>query len=271
MSGVADTARVISRDRVVAVVALIMLSVFAWLYVWRGAGMGMSALEMSKFALFPHLTPEPMPDMEMPVISWLTVVLMWWVMMIAMMTPSASPFVLLYGRVMRHAAAQKTTRALYVPSAFVIAGYLGIWLAFSLLAAGFQVLLQRSALISSTMLWSQSAVLSAALLFLAGIYQLSPLKRVCLKHCRSPAQYLATHMRQGKWGGLRMGVGHGMWCVGCCWMLMALLFVGGVMNIVWVALLTILVLIEKLAPGGAIAGRIVGVVFMIWGVATLVV
>jgi predicted metal-binding membrane protein len=260
----------LKRERTIVVAGLVAITLLAWFYVFQGAGMGMTALTMTKIALFPHLTPEPMAAMGMSTISWLTVVAMWWVMMIAMMIPSAAPLILLYGRVMRHAAAQNQTTH-YIPSALLLGGYLLVWFGFSVAAAALQYALQRAGLISQMMLWSRSALLSAAVLGIAGIYQLSPLKRACLSKCRSPAQFLAQHMRQGSMGALRMGIDHGAWCVGCCWMLMALLFVGGVMNLVWIAVLALLVLIEKLAPRGMVAGYMVGVVLITWSVATLVV
>jgi predicted metal-binding membrane protein len=230
--------------------------------------MGMSALEMTHVVLFPHTTPEPMPDMAMPAIGWITIVVMWWVMMIAMMLPSAVPLILLYGRVLRHAAAQQANSA-YAPATFLALGYLAVWLAFATLATGLQYALQRTGLISAMMLWSQSALLSAVVLVSAGAYQLSPLKHACLRHCRGPVSFLTHHWRPGRTGALRMGIEHGAWCVGCCWMLMALLFVGGVMNLVWIALLAVLVLAEKAAPRGALVSRATGVVLIAWGVATL--
>jgi predicted metal-binding membrane protein len=261
----------LKRERTIVVAGLVALTLLAWIYILQGAGMGMTALAMTKVALFPHLTPEPMADMALPTISWLTVVAMWWVMMIAMMIPSAAPLILLYGRVMQHAAAQTRTTTHFIPTAFLVTGYLSVWLAFSVAAAALQYALQRAGLISQMMLWSQSALLSAVVLGIAGIYQLSPLKRACLSQCRGPAQFLAQHMRQGKLGALRMGIEHGAWCLGCCWMLMVLLFVGGVMNLIWIALLAVLVLIEKLAPQGVMAGYIAGVVLIAWCVATLMV
>jgi predicted metal-binding membrane protein len=205
------------------------------------------------------------------------------------MTPSAAPLVLLYGRVLRHyglresgrdggdapaaAASDDPARAqsAYAPSAVLVLGYLAVWLAFSVAAATLQLALQHAGVVSLSLLSSKSAALSAAVLLAAGIYQLSPLKHACLKHCRGPVEFLTRHWRPGIGGALSMGVGHGAWCVGCCWMLMALLFVGGVMNLAWVALLALLVLAEKAAPAGPAIGRIVGAALIAWGLATLVV
>ena len=118
---------------------------------------------------------------------------------------------------------------------------------------------------------SQSRWLSATILIAAGLYQLSPLKHACLAHCRAPASFLSRHWRPHASGAVRLGAMHGAFCVGCCWMLMALLFVGGVMNLVWIAALAFLVLIEKLLPPGQWIGRVAGAALILWGVATLLV
>jgi predicted metal-binding membrane protein len=256
----------LARDRAIVAGGLVVVTLLAWVYVWRGAGMGMSALEMTRLTLFPHAQP----SMPMPGVRWTTVVAMWWIMMIAMMTPSATPLVLLYGRVLRHSSASRPAVA-YASSGFLVAGYLLVWLAFSACAAALQYALVDTGLVSAMLLSSQSALLSAGVLVAAGVYQLSPLKNACLKHCRSPAEFLTRHSRPGRSGALLMGLEHGAWCVGCCWMLMALLFVGGVMNLVWIALLTVLVLIEKIARRGVAVGRIAGLLLIIWGAATVIV
>jgi predicted metal-binding membrane protein len=291
------------RERAVVVFGLASLTALAWIYLSLGAGMGMSALDTTRLTLFPHLqaqataaTPEMpgMPNMpgmaRVPAVTaagWATVAAMWWVMMIAMMTPSAAPLVLLYGRVLRHhglrnagpsdaassaaSAASAQAAFTYASSGALVFGYLLVWLSFSIAAATLQVLLQRSGLISASLLSTRSGLLSAAVLLAAGIYQLSPLKYVCLRHCRGPVQFLTLHWRPGISGAVSMGLRHGAWCVGCCWMLMALLFVGGIMNLAWVALLALLVLAEKAAPAGPAIGRIVGAALVAWGVATLLV
>lgn len=257
------------RERAVVAAGLALLMALAWIYIWRGAGMGMTALDMTMLALFPHTQAEPMPGMVMQPIGWTIVVAMWWVMMLAMMTPSAAPFLLLYARVMRHATSQEQTGAAYVPSAFLASGYLAVWLAFSVAASLLQFVLERAGLISTMMLWSKSALLSAAVLIGAGAYQFSALKRSCLKHCRGPVEFLTRHWRPGRTGAFIMGAEHGVWCVGCCWMLMALLFVGGVMNLAWIGVLALLVFAEKVIPQGVVVSRIAGAVLIAWGLATL--
>ena len=252
------------RERAIVAAALAAVAVLAWIYVWRGAGTGMSALHMTAVTLFPHLHPDMAGAMQSP---WLLVVSMWWVMMVAMMTPSAAPLVLLYGRVMRHHTG--SAEPAFVPSLCLFAGYLVAWLVFSLAAAALQRELQPAGIISPMMLWSRSALLSAGVLAAAGLYQLSPLKQACLRQCRGPVQFLTQHWRPGRLGAFVLGLRHGAYCVGCCWMLMALLFVGGVMNLAWIGVLTLLVLVEKLAAAGEWVGRSSGLLLIAWALATL--
>lgn len=260
------------RERAVIAAGLAALTLLAWGYIWRGAGMGMTALQMTSLALFPHTQPENMLGMQMPPITWFTVVAMWWIMMIAMMTPAAAPLLLLYARALRHSHGHGQSEEIRGSSVALLAiGYLSIWLAFSMAAATMQWVLQRMALISDMMLWSESALLSAVVLAAAGAYQLSPAKQACLRWCRSPIEFLTRHWRPGPFGSFAMGVRHGVWCVACCWMLMALLFVGGVMNVVWIALLALLVLVERTAPFGVAASKITGGILIAWSVATLAV
>ena len=146
-----------------------------------------------------------------------------------------------------------------------------VWLGFAVAATTLHWALERAGLVSAMMMGSRSRWLSGAVLIAAGLYQLSPLKNVCLAHCRTPASFLSRHWRPHALGALRLGAMHGAYCVGCCWMLMALLFVGGVMNLTWIAALAILVLIEKALPSGQWVGRATGIALIGWGVATLVV
>ena len=219
-----------------------LLVALAWLFLLRGAGMP-DAMSMRAVA------PPP----------FAALLLMWWVMMVAMMLPSAAPALLLYARV-REARSGETGIA---QSWVFVIGYALIWLLFSVGAAGAQRLITGSA-----MAIEPERVMTAVLIA-AGAYQLSPLKSACLSQCRSPAQFLSRHWRPGIAGAVRLGILHGAYCVGCCWALMALLFVGGVMNIGWIVLLTLFVAIEKLAPGGAWIGRAAGVALIGWGLALL--
>jgi predicted metal-binding membrane protein len=250
--------------------ALAILILLAWGYVWSGAGAGMSALEMTALTLFPHRLDGSTPGMEGMAFSWTGAIAMWWVMMIAMMTPGAMPLVLLHARTWQRAQAAPAALQRIAHALLLAAGYLASWLAFSVAAAALQRLLEPSGLLSPMMLWSRSAPLSAAVLACAGLYQLSPLKQRCLSKCRSPIAFIAQHWQPGRLGAFVMGVRHGAWCVGCCAPLMALLFVGGLMNLAWIAALTLLVLVEKLAPHGAWVGRGAGVLLLMWAGATLV-
>ncbi|QCP53236.1 DUF2182 domain-containing protein [Trinickia violacea] len=257
---------ILGRERVITAFGIVAVVALSWAYLWTGAGIGMSAREMTAVALFPHRLADGGGGMDpsLPI-----VILMWWVMMIAMMTPSAAPLVLLYRRVLRHHEAIEAKSA--IPSLFLLGGYLTAWLAFSICAAALQKVLQPTGLISEMMLWSKSAPLSAIVLAAAGVYQFSPLKHACLTQCRSPVNFLTAHWRPGVAGSFLLGMRHGIYCVGCCWLLMALLFVGGIMNLVWIAALSLIVFVEKILPGGERAGRVLGVVLIAWAGVTLVV
>lgn len=183
---------------------------------------------------------------------------MWWIMMIGMMVPSSMPTILLYARVQHHWL-PKQSAARHV--ALFTAGYLVAWAAFSAIATTAQWALNASGLLAP-MTMSVGTKLGAALFAAAGLYQLSPLKNVCLRHCRSPAEFLADHRRPGVAGAFVTGAHHGLYCVGCCWLLMALLFAGGVMNLLWVAALAVLVLLEKLVPYGHWLARSSGVAML---------
>lgn len=191
---------------------------------------------------------------------------MWWVMMVAMMLPSALPMILTFGTVNRR---QRERGRTHVPSAVFASGYLLAWGAFSLLATVVQWRLERAALLLPSMQLG-SALLGATLWVGAGVYQCTPLKHACLANCRSPIDFVINRWRDGWWGALRMGGEHGVYCLGCCALLMALLFVGGVMNLRWVAALTILVLVEKLFPRGEWVARAGGAAMIAFGAFLLV-
>ncbi|RQH03821.1 DUF2182 domain-containing protein [Paraburkholderia dinghuensis] len=256
----------LGRERTITALGMAAVVTLSWFYLWTGAGIGMSALEMTTVTLFPHRLADSAGSMDP---SLPAVILMWWTMMIAMMTPAAAPLILLYRRVMRHYGALEARSA--IPSMVLLAGYLTAWLAFSIGAASLQKMLQPTGLISVMMLWSKSAPLSAIVLAVAGAYQFLPLKRACLKQCRSPVKVLTAHWRPGVTGSFLLGVRHGIYCVGCCWLLMALLFVGGIMNLVWIAALSLFVFVEKILPDGERVGRVLGVVLIAWAGTTLLV
>jgi predicted metal-binding membrane protein len=186
---------------------------------------------------------------------------MWAVMMVGMMLPSATPMSLLFASVARKAAAQGSA----VAPAFVFAsGYVAAWTLFSVGATALQWWLERAALLSP-MLASASPLFGGALLVAAGLYQLSPWKDACLDHCRAPARFFAEHWRPGAWGAFRMGLAHGLYCLGCCALLMGLLFVGGVMNLLWVAGIALFVLVEKVVPHGDRIAVLAGGVLLLAG------
>lgn len=257
---------ILRHERIVIAAGLVGVVVVAWTYLWHGAGMGMSARDMTTLSLFPHLQAEVGGSMsaDLPV-----VIAMWWVMMIAMMTPSSAPLILLYGLVLRRHA--KKGKDVFILTFLLLSGYLTAWLAFAGIATALQQLLEPAGLISEMMLWSRSKVFSALVLAMAGLYQFSPLKHACLAQCRSPVRFLTEYWRPGLLGSFILGVRHGAYCVGCCWMLMALLFVGGVMNLVWIAVLTVVVLMEKLLSEGKKIGKFSGGLLLIWAVATMLV
>ena len=245
------------RHRLLTLIALATLAALAWAWLLSGAGMDMGII--ASLAPFPH---QGAPTMAMPA-SYALLTAMWWVMMVAMMLPSAAPTILLYARAARHGGIARP------PVATFLFGYLAVWGLFSCLAAGLQLLLQREMLVTGMAMASASRWFSAALLIGAGLYQFSPLKDRCLSRCRNPALFIAQHQRPGVTGALRLGIIHGAFCAGCCWGLMAILFVGGVMNIAWVAILALLVAAEKLLPGGKTIARLIGALLIGWGAATL--
>jgi len=272
--------RLLARDRTLTLAGLSVLWALAWLYVLMGAGLGMSASELTSLTLFPHqhstemgqmagagMGGPPMKSANSALITgWVLPTLMWWVMMIAMMAPSAAPAILLYARVHRHSVGQKQTHDKLAPTGAFAAGYLLVWLGFSIAAATLHWALGSVGIISG--MGSRSRWLSAVILLAAGLYQFTPLKNACLAHCRSPAEFLSRHWRPHSSGALRLGVLHGAYCVGCCWVLMALLFVGGAMNLVWIAALSSIVFVEKVMPLSQWVRQGVGLVLIAWAIAT---
>jgi predicted metal-binding membrane protein len=243
------------RDQGIVIGGIAALTLLCWIYLGHMAG-EMNAMAVDALA---------MPDMQMwtdPQVSMLIV--MWTVMMIAMMLPSAAPVIVLAMGAYRRRTGRSFTRE----AVAFLAGYVIVWTAFSVLAALAQAGLHRAALLSPAMAAS-SAWFGGTLLMIAGVYQWSPLKHACLAHCRSPLHFVMTEWREGAWGALVMGLRHGRYCVGCCWALMAVLFVAGVMNLAWVAAIAVFVLVEKLARVGVVAGRVAGVALVLWGIAVL--
>jgi predicted metal-binding membrane protein len=255
---------VLRRDRFVVVGGLVAVILVAWFWIVIGAGTGMSAVAMTQMAGMPDM------DMMMERAVWTLgyaglIFAMWWVMMVAMMLPSAAPMLLLFARVNR---AQKARDRPYVATGIFAAGYLAAWGGFSALAAGLQYGLEQFDLLSP-MMTTTSYWLGGAILLVAGAWQLTPIKGVCLRHCRSPLSFLAQQWRPGRRGAFRMGLEHGTYCLGCCWFLMGLLFFGGIMNLFWIAGLAGFVLLEKTIPMGHWIGRIAGIILAVSGILML--
>ncbi len=223
-------------DRLAVWGGLALITILAWLYLLRmpmSAGMDMPGMPGMKMAISqPH--------------GWMlgdavTAFAMWTVMMVAMMVPTASPMVTMYARAVRARGANASFKV-----AMFVAGYIVAWTVFSAAATLIQLALQKTALISANL--AVTPVVGGVILMAAGFYQVTPLKQVCLRHCRSPLGFFMTEWREGPAGAFTMGLRHGVFCVGCCWMLMGLLFAAGVMNLLWVALIAIFVLLEKVLP-----------------------
>jgi predicted metal-binding membrane protein len=210
-----------------------------------------------------------MPGMSVPVWNFAyfaAMFLMWAVMMVGMMLPSVAPTVLIYSLVAKQAAKKGSPVA---PTGAFVSGYLAVWIGFSLVATTGQYLLDRASLLTE-MMASNSNVLGGGLLLVAGGWQLAPLKDQCLQHCRSPFEFISQNWQRGLSGAVRMGVKHGIYCLGCCWAIMALLFVGGVMNLLWIAALSIFVLLEKILPGAGNSRRITGTAMIVVGIVVLI-
>ena len=262
------------RDKLVTCAAILLLIILASSYTIFGVGMSMSAIEMTPGlgqSTIAMPTMENMKKMMMAPASWsisygLLVFLMWWLMMVAMMLPSAAPMILLYTALIRRA--QKTKNIITEVTLF-ISGYLLAWAAFSLFAAALQSQLEVRGWMSPMMMETTNIYLAAGILIAAGIYQLTPLKTVCLENCRQPASFLAGYKNTWVNSPLRIGLVHGFYCVGCCWFLMGLLFFGGVMNLYWIVGLIIFVAIEKLHEKGVIFGKVLGGGAVFLGIAFL--
>jgi predicted metal-binding membrane protein len=249
---------VLRRDRWIVGAALAGVAVLAWAYMIHEARVMEATSVCSCFGM-----QMSGPDMQPWAASQLTpLFLMWTEMMVAMMIPSAAPTVLLFATVNRRRREQARP---FVPAGLFLLGYLAVWTFFSAAAAVAQWALHAWALLSPMMVGT-SPLFGGGLLILAGIFQFTPFKSACLAHCRSPLAFLTSEWREGRAGAFAMGVKHGAFCTGCCWVLMALLFVAGVMNMWWVAAITALVLIEKVLPRGLWLGRIAGAGFIAWGV-----
>ena len=229
------------RARLLLLGALGVIVAISWLYLAAQARQGRDPVMVG-------MAMEPGPRGAAEVVLLCT---MWAVMMVAMMLPTAAPAILLYAAVVRRLPSVGAAPAMV--AAFV-AAYVVVWTGFALGAAVLQSGLERLALLSPMMV-STSPLFGGALLVAAGLYQITPLKDLCVRRCQAPIFFITQHWRPGTGGAFRMGLRHGAYCAGCCWILMGLLFVVGVMNLLWVAAITVFVLLEKLTPVGGLTGR----------------
>jgi predicted metal-binding membrane protein len=245
---------ILRHDRALTVVALLVVIALSWVWLLVGAGLGMEEMDMGGGQTMLMAPPWTASYAAL-------ILIMWVVMMAAMMLPAATPTILLVDSLARRQAKGSQATVLFA------VGYLVVWGGFSVLATALQWGLVRVALLGDDMA-SASPVLIGVLLIAAGIYQWTPLKQACLNHCRAPFDFLTRHWSRGPF---KAGVHHGLFCLGCCWMLMVLLFAFGLMNLLWIAVLALLVLIEKVLPIGGRMSRVTGVGLIAWGLGVLAV
>lgn len=254
MSNATPIEAVLKRDRTIVLLGLGLLTVLSWLYMFHLAGK-MEGMDMGMEMAMPQMQPWSAMD-------FFLMFIMWCVMMVAMMVPSAAHMVLLFAGINRKRAEKQDP---FVPTGIFLLGYLAVWCGFSAVATVAQWGLHTSALLSP-MMASANPLLGGGLLVAAGIFQWTPLKYACLSRCRSPLGYLLTEWRDGPGGAFLMGVKHGNYCTVCCWALMSLMFVAGVMSLLWMAIIAGFVLLEKAAPAGRWISRVSGTLLVAWGI-----
>jgi len=242
------------RDRVIVLGGLIGLCLLAWLYLFYLVWM-MERMQVGMAVMAPHQQVWTATDAFFCFI-------MWAVMMVGMMIPSATPMIIVFVDTSRKRLKEGSP---YLSIGLFVLGYLAAWTAFSVIATTAQWGLQTTALLSPTLLKSTSPILGGAILITAGVFQWTSLKARCLSHCRSPLNFLLNEWRDGRLGALIMGLRHGLFCLGCCWALMGLLFVTGVMNLLWVALIGVFVLVEKITPMERWVSGGAGALLTAWG------
>ena len=259
--------RVLKHDRIIVLSALVVIMSLAWLYTLAGVGMSMNAFEMTAMpSLLNSTSMRPLHSVNWDLWRFIIMLGMWWLMMIAMMLPSATPVILLAAALNRRANSDLPP---YGQTGYFTLGYLIAWLVFSLVAVLIQWTLEHHGIMNA-MMQNASRELAAGLLITAGIWQFSSLKQACLKHCRSPVDFLIRYKRPGDLGAFLMGLQHGTYCLGCCWCLMGLLFAACIMDLYWIIGLTLFVLIEKLFAKGRLFGQIAGVFLIFSGILLLI-
>jgi predicted metal-binding membrane protein len=267
---------VLEKDNLIVYLSIILIIIITGVYTIFGIGMPMSAIEMTKMSGIFSIPSSMDMDMNMGSnnmnmdmnMGWsfsmaISMFLMWWLMMIAMMTPSAAPTLLLFHNLKR--IGSERNKALYY-TYFFLSGYLIVWAIFSLIACILHKFFDNSSITDIGMMQIRSIQFSGTLLIAAGIYQFTPLKNACLEKCRTPIDFLSSNNRKGAKGSFIMGAHHGLFCLGCCWALMALLFVGGVMNLFWITGLALYVLIEKIIIKTRWLDKIMGLILIVFGI-----
>ena len=261
--------RLLLQHRAIVIWALIAVISGSWIYLLMGAGTGMSTISMTSWRMALGLSE----SMTMAV-AWtpqyaLVMFIMWWIMMIAMMLPSAAPMILIHAKVDRKANETTGNYSGLLATAAFLVGYLIAWAAFSAVAVTLQWTFESAGLLSSAMMNSTNDIFAGIILMFAGAYQLTPIKQACLRHCRGPVHFIVHSWRPGNWGALSMGLHHGVYCLGCCWGLMAILFFGGIMNLYWIIGLALLVLLEKVLPAGVMVSYVTGSILAVWGASVI--
>jgi predicted metal-binding membrane protein len=257
---------ILKRDRVIVAFSLTLITLGAWGYtLYLAQTMDMGGLSTSTSISMEMVMPM---NASWSALDFFLMFIMWSVMMVAMMVPSASPMITIFANVNRKRSENNRP---FVPTMIFLSGYILLWSLFSVGATVSQWALHEAAVLSP-MMRATSPILGGMLLLIAGLFQFTSLKESCLSNCKSPLSFIMTNWKEGKKGALKMGVHHGAYCVGCCWALMALLFVSGVMNILWIAVLSIFILIEKVLPSSnwPWLAWTTGTVLSIWGVFMIV-
>ncbi|HSG17448.1 MAG TPA: DUF2182 domain-containing protein [Anaerolineae bacterium] len=249
---------VIRRDRLIVLTGLAAVILAAMIYTVNMAGQLNKPMDVAMMTA----GHSAMPGVH----GFWVLFAMWTIMQVAMMSPTTVPMILMHGKIERHRQPHSFP---YFRTILFFLGYIFLWVLFSLVFALLQMGLLSAELLSP-MMATNTPWLTGGILIAAGLFQFSHLKQACLKQCRSPVTYLMTEWRNGRSGAMLMGLKHGLHCVGCCWIIMALLFAAGVMNLFWMAAITAFVLIEKLAARGDQFGRVVGVGLIAWGILVII-
>ncbi len=269
---------VLEKDNLIVYLSIFLIVIITGLYTIFGIGMPMSAIEMTKMSGIFSMSSSMEMNMNMgsnnmdmknrwSISMAMSMFLMWWLMMIAMMTPSAAPTLLLFHNLKKIGSEGK--KALSYTYLFLF-GYLIIWAIFSLIACIIHKFFDTSSITDAAMMQLKSVQFSGILLITAGVYQFTPLKNACLEKCRTPIDFLSSNNRKGAKGSFIMGAHHGLFCLGCCWALMALLFVGGVMNLFWITGLALYVFIEKIIIKAGWLDKIMGLILIFFGTSLLI-